>query len=178
MAIGSIGFDKIKEVEIRNRNFDLGKTVVKITGIYDYKDSYGDFLNFVVYQKSTGKSTLKASALRDIAYEDDPRGYYEVAHSIVRVYINDYFIANVVEAIADNMPVFADAVQSVGIADALNALEGKDLTVWLTRSKKGNLMMSFCEREYKRRLNKGDVGGVDIPESVDDDRELNEEAPF
>ena len=176
MAIGNRGRDVLKINEIKSRDFQLGMSRVKVLSITDHEDSYGTFLNFVFFQNATGKVTLSVDALKDVSYADDPRGYYEIAHSIVRVYINDRFYEDVINGIASTMPSFASACEAVGWADALNALEGNEMTVWFSRTKKGNLQVHFSEANYRYWLKRGNVGGdVDVPF---DDKVLNDEAPF
>lgn len=175
MAISLEGIDALKVQEIKDRDFALGKCRVKVNKVLDFEDAYGRYLNFVVHQLSTGKCTLSAEALKNVDYADDPRGYYKVVNSIAKKYINDYLQSEVFDAISETMPSFKTAVDTVGQAGALNALEGNEMTVWFTRTKKGRLMIYFSEKKYQSALGRGEIGGADISNEGDT---LNEEVPF
>lgn len=179
MAISNKGFSTIKTFEVLQRKLELGLVKSEVVSIADGEDDYGYFITFQFRQLSTNKCTTSKTLMEKTSYADDPRGYYEVRQDYWRIYPlwdgtpNGAFETMLAD-IGAQMPEFKLACESVGIAEALDALEGKKLNVFYVRNKKGNLQIAFSERQYNYLIKKGYAGGVKaVVEDV-----LNEDAPW
>lgn len=171
MAISTNLFDALTEAEKLHKELGLGLHKSYVHAIMDGQDKMGIFICPVLEQVDTGVSTAPCNP-GEIRYKD-----------IAKVHRGENRInrAGYAAQRGDGWKRFFDELFQqkpelavLGWAGALDALVGKTIKVWYTRSKEGYINVYFSEQAYQYALNGGAIGGA----KGDEGKTLNEDCPF
>lgn len=171
MAISNSLFTAIVEAEKLHKELGLGLHKSYVHAIMDGQDKMGIFICPVLEQVDTGVSTAPCIN-GELRYKDVAkvhRGENRINRAGYAMQRGDGW-KRLFDEIFQQLPDLA----KLGWAGALNALEGKTLNVWYTRSKEGYINVYFSEQAYQYALNGGAVGG----KSVSEGKTLSEDCPF
>ncbi len=162
----------LTEVELLNKELGLGLHKSTVKAIEDGKDQLGVFFCLVLHQVDTNVSTAEIGSVtqfKDIAKIH--RGETRVNKAGFPTKRGDGW-KRFFNALFEQKP----ELSKLGYAGALEALEGKTINVWYTRSKQGYIGVHFSEAAYRYAIANGEIGSDD--DVATDGKKLNEDCPF
>lgn len=172
MSISTNLFEALTEAELIRKELGLGLHKSTVKAIGDGKDQLGVFFCLVLQQVDTNVSTSEIGSVtrfKDIAKIH--RGENRVNKAGYATQRGDGW-ERFFNAIFEQIPALA----MLGWAGALEALEGKTINVWYTRSKQGYIGVHFSEAAYRYAVENGAIGADE--DTAVDGKTLNEDCPF